>query len=170
MANALKGFSDWLVATWVSVYLQPIGWVVPTAQTVHILAITAVLASASMVNLRLMGVGARSQSMVAVSGRFVPWVWGALAVLIVSGSILIIIEPARPLLNPVFYLKLALIAGVAMLTVAIGHTLSLDAEYWERSPGRRASALALASLSWVLWIGVICAGRWIAYTSSLAFG
>jgi hypothetical protein len=164
--HALKGFSDWLAASSLSLSLQGIGWMVPTVQTVHILAIAAVLASASMVNLRLVGVGARSQTMDAVSARFTPWVWSAIVLLALSGSILILIEPARPLTNPVFFVKLVLIVGVVLLMLAIVLPLRRDASYWERSASRRRAGLGVAALSWVLWVGVICAGRWIAYTLS----
>ena len=164
--HALKGFSDWLAASALSMSLQGVSWVVPTVQTLHILAIAAVLASASMINLRLAGIGANTQSMTTVAARFVPWVWSAVGVLALSGSILILIEPARPLTNPVFLLKLALILAVATLMVAIAAPLRRDSLYWERSAGRRTMAWSIAALSWILWIGIICAGRWIAYTLS----
>ena len=164
--HALKGFSDWLAASPASLGLQGLSWIVPTVQTLHILAIAAVLTSASMINLRLVGVGARAQSLAAVSARFAPWVWYAVAVLALSGSILILIEPARPLTNPIFFLKLTLIAGVALLMLAISRPLRRDALYWERSVRRRAVGWSVAALSWILWLGVICAGRWIAYTLS----
>jgi hypothetical protein len=162
--HALKGFSDWLAASPASLTLQGVSWIVPTVQTLHILAIAAVLSSASMINLRLVGLGARTQSLATVAARFAPWVWYAVVVLALSGSILILIEPARPLTNPVFFLKLALIAGVALLMLGISLPLRRDELFWERSAGRRTIGWAVAALSWFLWIGVICAGRWIAYT------
>lgn len=169
MRHELREFSEWLAATWVSEHLQDGVWIVPTVQTIHILAIGAVLTSASMVNLRLIGMGARMQSLTAVSENFVPRVWSALVVLIASGVVLILIEPARPLVNPVFFLKLALIVAVSLLTSVIARPLLRDAEFWERSRGRRFFGRGLALLSWALWVGTVCAGRWIAYTSSLAF-
>lgn len=164
--HALKGISDWLAASPASLTLQGVSWIVPAVQTLHILAIAAVLTSASMINLRLAGVGARAQSLAAVAARFAPWVWSAVVVLALSGAILILIEPARPLTNPVFFLKLALIMAVALLMVAISLLLRRDELYWERSRTRRTLAWSVAALSSLLWIGVICAGRWIAYTLS----
>jgi hypothetical protein len=164
--HALKGFSDWLAATALSASLQGVSWVVPTVQTLHLLAIAAVLSSASMISLRLAGVGARTQSMAAVAARFVPWVWYAVVVLAASGLILILVEPARPLTNPVFFLKLALIVAVALLMLVISAPLRTDSLYWERSARRRAAGWSVAALSWMLWVSVICAGRWIAYTLS----
>lgn len=166
--QTLKGFSDWLAASPASVSLQGIEWMVPTVQTIHILAIAAVLSSATMVNLRLVGFGASSQSFASVSSRFVPWIWYAIVVLALSGAVLILIEPARPLLNPVFFVKLALIAGVILLLLTIAMPLGRDPLYWERSARRRRIGWGIAALSSLLWVGVICAGRWIAYTLSLA--
>jgi uncharacterized membrane protein len=163
----LKGFSDWLSATPLSASLQAVQWLVPTTQTVHILAIAAVMASASMINLRLAGIGGRSQALAKISARFLSWVWGALAVLAASGALLILIEPGRPLTNPVFYAKVSLISVVAVLTLFVGNTLRIDSQFWERSRARRLTGAGIAILSWTLWVGVICAGRWIAYTQSL---
>jgi hypothetical protein len=75
---------------------------------------------------------------------------------------MIIGEPARELANPVFQLKmLLLIAAVAatrgvQLTLEGQSTASGAATVAPRS--RMLSALAL-----LLWVGVIFAGRWIAY-------
>jgi hypothetical protein len=49
-----------------------------------------------------------------------------------------------------------------MLVISL--PLRRDALYWERSATRRALAWSVAALSSLLWLGVICAGRWIAYT------
>jgi hypothetical protein len=160
--HALKGFSDWLAASPASQSLQELSWIVPTVQTLHILAIAAVLTSASMINLRLIGVG--EQSLAVVSARFEAWVWYAVAILAFSGTILILIEPARPLTNPIFFVKLALIVAVTMLMRAISRPLRRDELYWERSLARRMLGWGVAILSSLLWISVICAGRWIAYT------
>ena len=44
-----------------------------------------------------------------------------------------------------------------------------DAGYWEQSSLRRVSARVIAAVSLVLWIGVVLAGRWIAYADYLFF-
>jgi hypothetical protein len=38
-----------------------------------------------------------------------------------------------------------------------------DARYWEASRDRRNTARALATLSLVLWVAIVAAGRLIAY-------
>ena len=54
--QALDRFCSWLEQTPLSQAIQSAGWVVPTVQTIHILAIAAVLSSVLMLDLRLLGV------------------------------------------------------------------------------------------------------------------
>ena len=61
-----RPFADWLADTPLSKTLQDHAWVVPTSQSIHILAVSIVFGSACMVNLRLLGVGRSGQS--AASG------------------------------------------------------------------------------------------------------
>src|SRR3979411_973039 len=98
----LEEFIDWLGATPASLVIQKVFWIIPTVQTVHILAISVVLASMAMFDLRLMGVVGRRHGVVSLWRRFMPWVWGSLLVLAISGSILIVGEPNRALGNITF--------------------------------------------------------------------
>src|SRR3982074_3599265 len=102
----LEEFIDWLGATSASLVIQKVFWIIPTVQTVHILAISVVLASMAMFDLRLLGVAGKRNSIASLSGRFMPWLWGALLVLAASGCILIIGEPKRSLGNGGFQLKM----------------------------------------------------------------
>ena len=98
----LEYLINWLSATPVSLLIQKVFWIIPTVQTVHILAISVVVASMAMFDVRLLGLAGKRHSVVSLSRRFFPWLWGALVVLALSGSILIIGEPKRALGNPAF--------------------------------------------------------------------
>jgi hypothetical protein len=83
--------------------------------------------------------------------------------LLLSGSALIIGEPERSLRNPAFILKMSMLCTVLVLTLAFQRGLRRDARYWEKSPRRRISGLLIAAVSLGLWVGIVFAGRWIAY-------
>ena len=100
----------WLEHTALSQTIQSVDWIVPAIQTIHILAITVVAASALMIDLRLIGVFSADRPLREVSARFLPLVWWPLLVLLATGAIMIIGEPARSLKNPAFQLKMALLA------------------------------------------------------------
>lgn len=156
----IPAFCDWLSNTSLSMAIQNHNWVIPSVQSVHILAIATVMASVVMLDVRLLGLNGRGQTVPEVAHRFLPWVWCAVCVLAVSGAILIIGEPARELESQVFWTKMTLLACVLILTGAFQLGAFRRESFWER---RRvlASVTAVASLG--LWVAILAAGRWIAY-------
>ena len=166
MFRSVQEFSDWLAATPVSTTIQDVSWIIPTVQTVHILSIAIVMSSVLLVDLRVFGLISRGQPLDAVARRFLPWVWFTLIVLLVSGSTLVVGEPGRSLQNPAFIAKMCMLITVMLLTLSFQSGLKRDAQYWERSPTRRASGRIIAGLSLMLWVAIVFAGRWIAYVSS----
>jgi hypothetical protein len=160
---ALDNFCAWLENTPMSQTIQITPWIVPTVQTIHILAIASVLAAALMINLRLIGIRGRDQPLARVSERFRPVIWWTLPILLASGTILIIGEPVRSLENSYFQLKMLLLIGAIIATLSFQIPLGKDVSYWESSPGRRVTARIIAVVSLLLWAGIVFAGRWIAY-------
>ncbi|TLZ76513.1 MAG: hypothetical protein E6K11_11015 [Methanobacteriota archaeon] len=161
--RALLDFCSWLEQTPLSQTIQSTGWIVPAVQTVHILSIAAVLSSVLMIDLRLMGFLGRDQPLARVSERFQPVIWWTLPVLLATGSVMIIGEPARSLANSVFQLKMALLVAAIIVTLSHQVPLGRNPAFWELSAGRRGAAQVVATLSLALWAGIVFAGRWIAY-------
>jgi len=161
--SALGRFCQWLEQTSLSQLIQSLAWIVPTVQTVHILAISAVAASALMINLRLIGIAGADQSVQRVARRFLPVIWWAMPVLLASGAVMIIGEPARSLQNPVFQLKMLLVVTALALTGTLHVRLDRDPAWGESGHIGRAAALWTAAASLALWTGIVFAGRWIAY-------
>jgi hypothetical protein len=160
----LNHFCAWLDQTPVSQIIQTKAWIVPAVQTVHILAIAVVATSALVVDLRVIGVFGRDQSPARVGQRFLPFVWWSLLVLLLTGAIMIIGEPARALKNGVFQLKIVLILVAIVLTATLQASLTKNATIGAPAGRVSGAPFAIAIASIVLWAGIICAGRWIAYT------
>jgi len=161
--QSLDSFCNWLGATSLSQTFQTVSWIVPAVQTIHILAVAAVAASALMIDLRLLGLRGMDQSFAAIARRFLPFIWWPLPILLATGAILIIAEPARALENPVFLLKMCLLLAAAAVTLACQIPLKRDPAFWEVSTSRKRMARLIAVASMPLWVAIICAGRWIAY-------
>ena len=82
-----------------------------------------------------------------------------------SGVLLLIGYPTKALTNPVFYLKLTLIAVGMVLVKRIGaHGVRRHAGASEASVERDRRLRRLAIVSLVCWAGAITAGRLLAYT------
>ena len=116
LTKSLNSICAWIDQTTLSQAIQVTKWVVPTVQTVHILAIAAVASSALMIDLRLIGVFWADRPMKNVSSRFLPFVWWPLLILFVTGALMIIAEPARSLKNPAFQLKMTLLVAALVVT------------------------------------------------------
>jgi hypothetical protein len=156
----IPAFCNWLSNTPLSMAIQNAAWVIPSVQTVHILAISTVMASVVMVDFRLLGVTGRGLTIPEMLHRFLPWVWSAVIVLLLSGAVLIIGEPDRELLSPVFWVKMSLLACVLVITGIFQYSLTRREQFWEP---RRALSCVVAVASLVLWVAIVAAGRWIAY-------
>ena len=165
--ETLTALSDTLAASGLSIWIASQVWTVPMLQSVHILAIGVILASLAMLDLRLAGMIGREQSLCELTLRFYPWIWGALAVLVTTGFLQIMAEPARELLNWVFWTKMGLIITAVLFTAPLRRLVE-DCRYRDLAPRKRAIFRTCALVSLALWVLVIICGRWIAYAGDLA--
>jgi hypothetical protein len=72
---------------------------------------------------------------------------------------MIVGEPARSLTNPAFQLKMLMLLAVICITIFF------QKKWLNKNSFAQANATArlLAILSLALWVGIVAAGRWIAY-------
>ena len=162
---SLIGFSQWLAATSLSHTIQTVTWIIPTLQTIHILCVAIAFSSAVLVDLRIFRLFERDEPLREVMRRFLPPIWPVLVILLLTGSLLIIGEPRRSLVNTTFYLKMALLLVAILLTATLQRmVLASPGVFEDRS--RQMAGRALATLSILVWCGILFAGRWIAYTAA----
>lgn len=128
----------------------------PLILTIHTIGMGFLAGTSSAIALRVLGVA--KQVPLASMQNFYPVLWLALLANFVSGVFLLIGFPYKAFTNPVYYLKLILIAVSVTLAVKVRSEV-LRAPHPE--PFR---AKLLASLSIASWASTILAGRLLAYT------
>jgi len=163
---ALSEFSKWLAATPLSHAIQTTGWIIPTVQTIHILSVAVVFSSATLVNLRIWRLLQRDAPLPEIARRFLPAIWPVLLVLLITGSLLIIGEPRRSLVNSTFYLKMALLAFAIVLTAGLQRWISSSPNSWDGDRRRQMTGRVAATLSILVWCCIVFVGRFIAYTQA----
>ncbi len=174
ISDLLFEFTDWLRGTsltelslaindWpLSLSIQSNFWAIPTIQSLHILSIGALFGAAMMLSLRAVGVTGMSRTMAQTTQRYIPWIWWAFGLLVFSGALLIIGEPVRELINPIFWIKMVLIVVAVIATLAFNGAIKRRAANWDN--GGATGGLRLAAiLLLILWCAVMFGGRWIAY-------
>jgi hypothetical protein len=159
----IKEFCDWLSTTNVSVAFQSANWFVPTVQTVHIISIAILLTAVYVVSFRLIGVTRGGQSLAVLTAKSTPWIWIALCVLLGTGVLLTITEPARELLNWAFRVKMLMVIALAAIMLVVQTRTRQSPEYWTESATRRRTARAIGIAAVIIGAGIVTAGRWIAY-------
>jgi hypothetical protein len=161
-SGVIKHFCDWLAATPLSTAFQDWTWFVPTVQVVHIICISVIFMVVLRIAVRLL----RPQRNAGTFGPFLagqmPAIWTAMAVLLVSGTLLTITEPARELLNWAFRTKMILVLMLVGVIAGVRHATRDNADFGA-SGKTRVRARSVAILLMVLGVAIITAGRWIAY-------
>ncbi|ASG22309.1 MULTISPECIES: DUF6644 family protein [Nitrospirillum] len=160
---SVQAFGQWLYTTPAAAAIRETVWVIPTVQAIHILSIAVLVGSALVSNLRLAGVFAADEAPTTIIRRYLPWMWCALAVLLLTGLLLIVAEPGRTLNNAVFWTKMALVLFAFVLTLVFQKPL-LNRQSADNGPDRSTMTKSAAWLSLGLWLAVIFCGRFIAYT------
>jgi putative copper export protein len=125
-----------------------------------------VFSAAILVDLRIWRLIERDEPLPEMARRFLPTIWPVLVILLVTGSLLIIGEPRRSLLNSTFYLKMALLVVAILLTIGLQRSISSSPNSWDRDRWRRIAGRFAATVSILVWCGILFAGRWIAYTQA----
>lgn len=150
----------WIEQTWVAFIVREMAWGFPLALILHAVGMGFVAGFHFALGARLLGY-ARSIEL-AVFRRFLPVLWTNLALIVISGLMLLSAFPGKVLANEVFYLKLALIVFALVVTSLLCRECArgVGPDRGRLRPGTRA----LAALSVVCWIAIIVAGRLLAYT------
>jgi len=154
-------FLVWLESTALSQWVvgSPSMFAFPGILALHAIGMAFAVGTSVALDLRILGV-ARGIPL-AEMRRFMPILWTGFWLNAVSGILLLIGYPTKALTNPVFYLKLVLIATAMVLLVRTGRRAFGEAAELDASMSR-LRRLAIASL--VCWAGAITAGRLLAYT------
>jgi hypothetical protein len=150
-------FFAWLEATSLRLWIveSPSLLAFPAILTAHTIGMGLLAGLSVALDLRLLGVAPRIPA--AAFARFAPVMWLGFWINVTSGLALLLAYPTKALTNPVFYVKLALVAAaLIVLRLAVRRLRSEDAI---STPAR-----VLAVVSLVLWASAITAGRLLAYT------
>jgi hypothetical protein len=94
--------------------------------------------------------------------RLLPLMWAAFAVNATTGVLLLIAYPTKALTNPLFYIKLTLVAVALTLVYLVARDVLRGATPVGKPLATKAKMLAGASLA--AWLVLIAAGRYLAYT------
>ncbi len=145
-------FCQWLYSSGMGTAIRQSIWVFPIIETVHVLGIALLVGTVSILDLRLLGLILKREPVSAIAQQILPLTWAGFAVMFITGFLLFAAEAADCYGNMAFRIKMLLIP-----------LAGLNALVFHRNPVTRWRARMAGGFSMSLWIGIICAGRAIAY-------
>jgi hypothetical protein len=138
-------------------------WLFPIFETIHVLALTLVVGSVAMMDLRLLGIGSRDRSVSELTRSVLPWTWAAFAVAAICGLLLFSSKAATYYANVPFRIKMVCLALAAVNMLVFHFVTERNLAAWDtgKTP---PSARAAGVISLVLWVVIVATGRWIGFT------
>lgn len=136
-------------------------WGYATFLFLHTFGLATVAGVSAGLGLRVLGFAPAMP--LAPMKRLYPIMWGALAITIISGTVLLMTDTSKALM-PVFIAKITfVILAVVMLRLLYARLFN-DPQADTRPIPSNARGLAVASL--LFWVGATTAGRLMAYLAS----
>jgi hypothetical protein len=139
----------------------------PWIECIHVLALTLVIGSIAIVDLRLIGLTSRDRSVLKTTASVLPVTWTAFGFAALTGGLLFASNATTYAHNVYFQVKMVLIA-VAGLNMATFHLfLNRGADAWHTATLTPLRARVVGGVSLCLWIAIVAFGRWIGFTINL---
>ena len=151
----------WLEATALATWTRqsPSIWAYPTILTLHTVGLGIVVGANAVIDFRLLGFAPRI-SVPTLSPLFRLILW-AFLLNAATGVVLFMSDATTKSQQPVFYVKLTLIALALWNTSLVRRGIQRDGPVGAPLNSPRYRRLAIVSLT--LWAGAIAAGRLMAY-------
>src|SRR5262250_1145146 len=115
--QSITALLEWLQALPLAVFIHKTPWAFTTVQVVHVFAVSMVLGTIAIVDLRLLGLASTKRPFAELSRQLLPFTWAAFVLAAIAGSLLFISRATEYFVNPVFWIKMVLIvlAGINMM-------------------------------------------------------
>src|SRR5262245_50544201 len=85
-------------------------WAFAVIESVHLLALAAIGGAVLVVDMRMLGMGLKGQSIREVAGSAYPWLVGSLIVMLATGIPLFLSEPTKCYYSYPFWVKMSALA------------------------------------------------------------
>ena len=157
---SLLAFFQWCEQSAIGDTIRRSAWLFPVIEAIHLLGLGLIGGAVLVVDLRLLGLGLRRQSVAQLARDAQPWLIGSLLLMITTGTLLFLSEAIKCYYHPAFWVKMT------SLFLAIVFTFTVQRKVTTADEARMSPlwSKVVAVVSVVLWSGVGIGGRWIGFS------
>jgi hypothetical protein len=156
MRELMMPLFRWWGQTAVGATIRSSSALIAVTQSIHLLGLTMLIGTLLMINLNLMGLGFRRSPTSQIARELAPWTLGGLAVMLISGPLILSSETLKAYESSFFWLKMSLLAAAILFHFTLFQRVS-EAE----PPATATRRRVVACLSLGLWLAVALAGKMI---------
>jgi hypothetical protein len=157
---SLLDFFQWCEQSAIGEHIRRSAWLFPLIEAIHLLGLGVIGGAVLVVDLRLLRLGLRRQSVAQLARDVQPWLIGSLILMIATGTLLFLSEAIKCYYHPAFWFKMASLFLAILFTFTVQRKVTLADE----RPGRPFWRGVVAVISVLLWSGVGIGGRWIGFS------
>ena len=158
----LLAFCEWCNASVFGHAIRDSVWLFPCVEIFHLLALATLGGSMLVLNMRLIGIGFRTDAVSALARDLRPWIIGSVIVMIISGFLLFSTEAVKMYGNWAFQLKMI------FLLLSVLFTFTIHRRVTARDDANAAARWTAAIVSTVLWTTVALGGRTLGFVTTAA--
>jgi hypothetical protein len=162
IASGLLTFCRWCNGSFFGHGIRDSAWLFPFVEVFHLLALALLGGTLILLNMSLMGLRFGSASTRELARELRPWMFGSIAVMLLSGFLLFSTEAVKMYGNWAFQLKML------FLLLAVLFTLTIYRKVTDAPHPAAAWRWLTALISLLLWLGVGLGGRAIGYVTTAA--
>lgn len=163
MGPTLDQWLEHLETTRLAVAISESTWAFPTIETVHVLAITLVVGSIAMVDLRLLGLSLRRRPIAELLLEVLPWTWASFVAAVTSGALLFASAATHYWGTAPFRAKMILLLFAGANMLVFHFVVQRRATAGDRTGEPVLAGKICGGISLCLWIGIVGCGRWIGF-------
>jgi hypothetical protein len=162
LATWALAFCRWCNDSFFGHTIRDSAWLFPFVEIFHLLALGLLGGILVLINMSLCGVRFGNGSTPDLARELRPWMFGCIAVMLLSGFLLFSTEAVKMYGNWAFQVKMSLLVLAVLFTLTI-HRKVIDSQHAAVSL-RRVTAM----ISLLLWLGVGLGGRALGYVTTAA--
>jgi hypothetical protein len=157
---SLLGFFQWCEQSGIGEAIRKSAWLFPLIEAIHLLGLGLIGGAVLVVDLRLLGLGLRRQSVAQVARDAQPWLLGSLILMITTGGLLFLSEAIKCYYHTAFWLKMTSLFLALVFTFTVQRKVTMA----DQTRLRPLWSKVVALVSVLLWSGVGIGGRWIGFS------
>lgn len=138
----------------------------PLIESIHVFGLALVFGTIVVVDLRLLGIASTRRPFSRVASDVLKWTWTAFALTALTGALMFTTNARVYYHNVFFRAKMLLLLLTAINMLVFELTAGRQIHRWEKSRSGPPIGKVVAALSLAMWIGIICMGRIIGFTTS----